>query len=786
MTDDERRRITALVAWPAATLLAVLFGRLLLDPELGLALIRPVAGIGTLWVLWARTRRGRAAAVGGLATITLVVEIGSGADPATTGALLAGLVAQATTTAALLRRDLGEPAPRFWTVRDGLAILVACLVGATAAAAVSSLLLVGVDAMPSLEVGGVVLLRNLVGVVLVICWWFGVQAGEVEATDDAGSSTRRPTQAPDGGATDDEVARLGAMRTTAPPRPRDVALPLLASVAVTLAALLSPYGLGLAFAVLPLTVWTSWRLGARHAAFHLAAVALTTTAFAVWHRGPLLPGADLFASAFVAQIFLAVVGTVAAGSAMLQQERDQALLAEQRSRSELARLALYDGLTGLPNRTLLYDRLAQTLAGNHRSGLHCAVLFLDLDGFKHINDELGHAAGDELLRHVAARLRTEVRPEDTVARMSGDEFIVLCPGLDEDAHAAERIGERIVRALEAPFHLGVPPDTGAAHTHAREPIERGTPVHVSASVGFAVSTASDDLDALLARADAAMYAAKARGRNRLERFDDQLRDAATRRVELRAELDAALHEHQFTLHFQPLVSLRTGRVVGAEALVRWRHPHRGLLPPGEWLDVIEDTDAIIRLGRWVLDAACRTAHDHLVDARGRPLTLHVNIASRHLLEGTLVDDVRDCLARHDWPAEQLVLEITEPRLDEVHPARLQRLRLDLHTLATDGVRIALDDFGSAGNSLDQLVELPVQLVKIDRVFVRAIATEPRAHSVVRGILSMAGALDLQTVAEGVETDAQAAVLRELGCLEAQGFLWSAAAPADLLPLAAPT
>jgi diguanylate cyclase (GGDEF)-like protein/PAS domain S-box-containing protein len=424
--------------------------------------------------------------------------------------------------------------------------------------------------------------------------------------------------------------------------------------------------------------------------------------------------------------------------------------------ADLTHLALHDALTGLPNRALLLDRLAVSLADDEREGTHTAVLFLDLDDFKLVNDSLGHGVGDRLLVAVGRRLAQVIRPGDTVSRIGGDEFVVCCPRVRDVAEAVS-VAERILAALQTPVHLP------------------SGPVAVGISGGLALSAYGDSARALLRRSDTAMYAAKDRGRGRVEVFSDELRARATRHLRIRTDLDEALERHEVFCYYQPLVDLRTDRIVGAEALARWRHGDRGLLLPEDWLDVAEEHGAIVPIGGHILREACRWAAHRAED--GRPLTVHVNVSGRQLADSGTVEQVLEALEGSGLDASHLVLELTETHLLETHRSLVR----DLETLRGRGVHLSADDFGTGFSSLSQLLQLPLDQVKVDRTFVASVLHDPRSAAIVRGLIGLAEGLELDVVAEGVESAAQAACLRELGCPTGQGFLWSPAVPGDAWP-----
>jgi diguanylate cyclase (GGDEF)-like protein len=416
-----------------------------------------------------------------------------------------------------------------------------------------------------------------------------------------------------------------------------------------------------------------------------------------------------------------------------------------RAEEEIRHQALHDPLTGLPNRALFVDRLDLALAHGARRGSTVAVLFIDLDHFKLVNDSLGHSTGDELLRMIGARLDESIRPGDTVARFGGDEFVVICDDLDCVEDAVD-VAQRLARALERPFGLG-----GAEH-------------HVRASIGVATSGGVDRAaDDLIREADAAMYGAKEGGRDRCEVFDEDMRTRALKRLRTENELVRALETDELVVHYQPVVSLAAGQVVGVEALVRWLHPERGMIPPDQFIPVAEDSGSIVRLGEHVLRLACRQAALWRQE-RSAPLWLSVNLSVRQFAQANLADVLDDILAETGLDGHALKLEITESALmkDPDSAARtLQRVK-------ERGPSIVLDDFGTGYSSLAYVQRFPIDVIKIDRSFIRDLAAGTDA-TIVSAIVSMARGIGVPVVAEGVETAEQAAVLRALGCDFAQGY-----------------
>jgi diguanylate cyclase (GGDEF)-like protein/PAS domain S-box-containing protein len=425
---------------------------------------------------------------------------------------------------------------------------------------------------------------------------------------------------------------------------------------------------------------------------------------------------------------------------------------------QLRRQAMQDPLTGLGNRALFRDRLEHAMARSQRQPELLAVLMVDLDGFKQVNDSLGHDAGDRLLAEVARRLLDCVRAGDTVARMGGDEFAVLLERADLEGPAV--VAQRIVYRLRAPVDID------------------GKAIVTQGSVGVAVGSVADiSAGELLRNADLAMYVAKSKGKGTYEIYQQEMHAAALERVELESELRDTLRQRELTLHYQPVVELATGRVSGAEALVRWWHPERGFISPAEFVPLAEESGLVIDLGRWVLGEACRQARE-FQDAfpADPPFTIAVNVAARQLTSPWLVDEVRKALAESHLPATSLVLEITEGALMRDAAAIVPTLE----SLRAMGVRLAIDDFGTGWSSLSRLRSFPVDKLKIDQSFVAEITSSADDAPIVAAIVAMAHSLQLTTVAEGVETLEQLACLHQRGCEEVQGYLLSRPLPADQL------
>jgi diguanylate cyclase (GGDEF)-like protein len=420
--------------------------------------------------------------------------------------------------------------------------------------------------------------------------------------------------------------------------------------------------------------------------------------------------------------------------------------------------ARHDHLTGLPNRAHLHELIDAQLQRPDRASV--AVLFLDVDGFKDINDSLGHDVGDELLRQLATRLVAETRAHDTVGRLGGDEFVVLCA--DCDTEGAELLAGRFQRTFGKPFELA------------------GRRTRLSTSIGIATAP-SGRLETvrstdLVRDADLAMYAAKAAGRNRIRSFSPDLRTAAERRLLVAAELREAIDSGQLMLHYQPVLHLPTREVTGVEALLRWQHPERGLLPPMEFIPLAEQSDLMAPLTRWVLASAVRQTAAW--DAAGLTLVTGVNISATHFGTGTLVDDVTGALAQGGLAPERLVLELTETCVAEDAAGAAAQVA----ALRIRGVEVSIDDFGSGYSSLSKLVSIPAGVLKIDRSLVSGLDDRgSHAGAAVAAVVALGRACGMRTLAEGVETAGQLAQAAALGCTFAQGFHIARPMPADEVP-----
>ena len=410
---------------------------------------------------------------------------------------------------------------------------------------------------------------------------------------------------------------------------------------------------------------------------------------------------------------------------------------------EIQHRAFHDSLTGLANRALFLNRVEHALAVRERSEAPLAVLYLDLDDFKTVNDSLGHDVGDELLVEVSKRLKGSVRPSDTVARLGGDEFALLLEHTEQEG--ASLVSERILTALQEPVSL------------------QSRDVFPHASIGVSVTEGPTNPDDLLRNADIAMYAAKRQGKNNYRAFHKTMLSSVVTRLELKAEIKRAIENREFVLHYQPLVDLKTGAVDKVEALIRWNHPDRGMVPPAEFIPLAEETGQIVPLVAWVIQEATQQAKT-LQRSSGRPISVHVNLSARQL-ESNIVDQVRDALVRSELEPRNLVLEITETTLMSQEENIMSRVE-ELRAL---GVRIAIDDFGTGYSSLGYLKQLPIDIIKVDRTFVSCITEGPEESALAHAIIKLAHIFNLEAVGEGIETADQAEALKQLGCHVGQGY-----------------
>lgn len=429
---------------------------------------------------------------------------------------------------------------------------------------------------------------------------------------------------------------------------------------------------------------------------------------------------------------------------------------------DLAYRATHDLLTGLANRAALLERTRIAIERAERTGLGVAVLYLDIDRFKRINDSLGHHTGDDVLVEVAARLQRVSRPTDLVARLGGDEFVILCEDIHDPRDAAV-IAERVLEEIQAPLVVG----------------DDNVELAVGTSIGIALETGSVDTAELVRRADQALLRAKERGRGRFEFHDQQQSVTTIRRLEMEHQLRAAIGLGQLRLEYQPIMSTTSRVIEAVEALIRWDHPQLGFLIASEFIDVAGETGLMVPIGRWVLEEACRQLaewDEELSDGTG--LTMHINVSDSQLLDLSFVGSVETALAENRIDASRLVLEVDEAVLQAVQDEEVGGA---IQRLVERGVAFAIDHYGLGYGSVANLGRLPVPMVKIDKSFVTEIEDSPRARAVIRALLDLAGAYELTTVVEGVETMRQFQILELLGCNACQGYLLGAPmAPPDVV------
>jgi diguanylate cyclase (GGDEF)-like protein/PAS domain S-box-containing protein len=422
----------------------------------------------------------------------------------------------------------------------------------------------------------------------------------------------------------------------------------------------------------------------------------------------------------------------------------------KRAEVALSHSGFHDPVTGLANRALFHDRLEHALDRTARSGLGVAVVYLDLDGFKMVNDSRGHEAGDQVLREVATRLTRAVRSLDTVSRTGGDEFAILIEESVRVLDEAETVAERVLQSLTEPFDVD------------------GQHIVLSASIGIAIGDVSCTESSMMRDADVAMYKAKTTGKAQWTVYEPEMRTAALDRLELESDLHQAVDEHQLRLMYQPIIELKSDNIVGFEALLRWDHPTRGVIEPERFIPIAESSGTIVAIGRWVLQEACRAAADWKRTFPSTKLTMAVNISARQLAASDIVGDVANALVRSGFPATKMILEMTESVLVQDPGTATRRLE-DLRAL---GVRVAIDDFGTGYSSLSYLRQFPIDILKIDKSFTDTIVDRTQIPPIVHGLLALAKTLDMHTVAEGIESEVQRDSLREQGCEFGQGYLFA--------------
>ena len=436
------------------------------------------------------------------------------------------------------------------------------------------------------------------------------------------------------------------------------------------------------------------------------------------------------------------------------------ITASKAASEEIINLAFYDPLTKLPNRRLLYERLGHALVTSKRSSLRGALLFLDLDYFKTLNDTLGHDIGDLLLQQVATRLRANIRECDTVARLGGDEFVVLLEDLNrnvvEAAAETRKVTDKILIELNQPYLLN-------------EISYRNT-----ASIGATLFKGDElSIDELLKQADIAMYQSKIKGRNTLQFFDQMMQETINNRADMECDLRIAIEQKQFQLHYQIQVN-GNGVALGAEALIRWPHPQRNMIQPNQFIPLAEETGLIIPIGQWVLETACAQLKAWEKDPPTRNLSLSVNISAKQFHQADFVEKLKTMVLQHNINPHLLKLELTESILAE----HIESLILNMGALKDFGISFELDDFGTGYSSLQYLKRLPLKQLKIDRTFIRDIAFDNSDRVIVKTIIAMAESLGLSVIAEGVETEVQRQFLENSGCLRYQGYLFGKPVPID--------
>lgn len=714
----------AAAAYAVAYGLATVIGRQTRAPDNDLALLWPAAVVSFVWALAVLDRR--KLAVPSLVALLLVTLAVAPLQDVGLGFSLYFLlvnVAHGLVAAAVYRAGSHRAKLTLLHLRDGLALLFGCALGGLLSGLLGATWVSGLDMEDFDQAAFQIGLRNATTTLLL-------------------------------GALISRTASPRTFARDAGRRPHEGLALVVATVVVIWALCTLASGLPVGFIVLPLSVWAGLRFGVRVGTWHSAAVATAAIVAALRGEGPFVAVDDLVTRIVVSQAFIAVTVIVALGVALVEEDRLRALRRAHDTQHKLAHQALHDPLTGLPNRSLLYQRVEEALAGPPAAEAPTAVLFFDVDRFKSVNDSLGHAVGDALLVALALRMRSAVRPTDTVARIGGDEFVILCPEL-ADPTDADRLAQRVLVEVEAPLQVG------------------DRMIIPTVSGGIALSRPGQSADDLVREADAAMFRAKAGGRGRVEFFTERLREAARRRIRLQDELREAIDEGQFVLHYQPIVDVWTGETEGVEALIRWQHPRLGLLLPEEWLDVAEDRGLLPSVGEWVLRQACQDAA-RLSSAAGRNLAMHVNISARQLQSGGLADVIRACIAEVGLSPGDLVLEITESEILN----RRRTAQAELGRLRAIGVRLAADDFGTGYGTVSQHVSMPVAVIKLHAEFMDAVRVQSGSPAVIEGIARVAHALGVQVIAQGVETAQRADLVKAAGIRRGQGLYWRPAMGAD--------
>ena len=712
-------RAAVLAAWAAGYAASVVLGKATTVEPSNLALAWPAAAVATVWVLATKDTRGRVLALALIGALNASLNALLGTE--VLASLLFGVVniAHTLVVLAVLARFGWRDLRRISRLPD-LAVLMLASVSGAAVSAIAG------GSVASARMGG-----SLVADVLLI-------------------GCRNTVSTFVG------VAALSAvpwlLRSGGPASLRERTVLVLTTLAATTVVMGAGNGMPIAFVLVPFTVVVALRCGPPLTSALAGLQGVVVVVATTLGRGPSALLGNAPTRVLLAQALIVVLVLVGLALAIQDESRVSALVRSQEAEERLAFLALHDDLTGLANRVLARDRLGVALGQSARAAEPMAVLYLDIDRFKTINDRYGHDGGDTVLREVARRLGLVVRPHDTVARIGGDEFLVLCPAIGAPDRA-QQIADRVLGAMDEPI------------------LVNGEPAQVSVSVGVTVTDGRDtDAQDLLRRADGAMYTAKQRGRGQFA-VDGQLRAEAEQSARTMDELRRGFDFDELTMEYQPIVDMVSGQAVALEALVRWRHPERGLLRAEDFVDLLEASDLVDLLAQLSLREACRDGVR--LHAAGHELGMHVNLGARQLERPALVDEVRAVLAESGFDPRALTLEITETHALEVNPALVGRLN-DLRAL---GVQIAVDDFGTGYSALSQLIDLPIDMVKLDRRFVEQIDLRPTARAVGDGVLVIAEAMELRSVAEGIETKAQEQRLVGMGYRWAQGHLYSPALPA---------